>query len=93
MQRQASSLDGAYRNAHPPRYHLAHTTSAAPLRHRKAVIVAVPGAFTPTCSEKHVPDIIAGAERYREKGYTVYIIGQNDPFVSTMRSLCPLSFD
>ena len=40
----------------------------------KVVIFAVPGAFTPTCSEKHLPGFIEHYEAFRERGV-------NDPFV------------
>ncbi len=35
---------------------------------RKVVIFALPGAFTPTCSESHVPSYIEHAQALRDKG-------------------------
>lgn len=35
---------------------------------RKVVIFALPGAFTPTCSEVHVPSYIDKAQALRDKG-------------------------
>jgi len=35
---------------------------------RKVVIFALPGAFTPTCSEVHVPSYIDSAQALRDKG-------------------------
>ncbi|XP_067682439.1 peroxiredoxin-5, mitochondrial-like [Haliotis asinina] len=48
----------------------------------KSVIFAVPGAFTPTCSEKHAPGYIQNFAQLKEKGVqTVACIAVNDPFV------------
>jgi peroxiredoxin len=35
---------------------------------RKVVIFALPGAFTPTCSESHVPSYINNAQALKDKG-------------------------
>jgi len=50
--------------------------------HKKAVIFAVPGAFTPTCSEKHLPGFIERAHNFREAGVEeIYCLSVNDLFV------------
>ena len=47
----------------------------------KVVIFAVPGAFTPTCSEKHLPGFVAGFDEFRKRGVDVACVAVNDPFV------------
>lgn len=36
--------------------------------HKKAVLISVPGAFTPTCSEKHLPGFIEHFDALSAKG-------------------------
>ena len=48
---------------------------------RKAVLFAVPGAFTPTCSERHLPGFIEHFDAFRSRGIDVYCVSVNDPFV------------
>jgi glutaredoxin/glutathione-dependent peroxiredoxin len=48
---------------------------------RKVVLFAVPGAFTPTCSAKHLPGYIEHAEAFNAKGYDVACLSVNDAFV------------
>lgn len=48
---------------------------------RKVVIFAVPGAFTPTCSERHLPGFVERFDEFRKRGIDVACVAVNDPFV------------
>jgi peroxiredoxin len=48
---------------------------------RKVVIFAVPGAFTPTCSERHLPGFVEHFDDFRKRGIDVACVAVNDPFV------------
>ncbi|WP_147652366.1 peroxiredoxin [Vulcaniibacterium gelatinicum] len=48
---------------------------------KTVVVFAVPGAFTPTCSERHLPSYIQHFHEFRERGIEVACLAVNDPFV------------
>jgi glutaredoxin/glutathione-dependent peroxiredoxin len=49
---------------------------------KKVVVFALPGAFTPTCSAKHVPGFVAEADKFKAKGIdAIACISVNDAFV------------
>ena len=49
---------------------------------KKVVLFALPGAFTPTCSEKHLPGFVAKADEIKAKGVdTIACLSVNDAFV------------
>jgi peroxiredoxin len=49
---------------------------------RKVVLVAVPGAFTPTCHRNHLPGYVEKAQEIRAKGVdAIAVTSVNDVFV------------
>ena len=59
----------------------AKTTSEV-FKGKKVVLFAVPGAFTPTCSNNHLPGFIKNADAFKAKGVdTIAVTGVNDVFV------------
>ena len=69
---------------------LMHMTEAGPrpittdelFKGKKVVLFALPGAFTPTCSNKHVPGFVQHADALKTKGVdTIACLSVNDAFV------------
>ncbi len=56
------------------------------------VLLAVPGAFTPTCSEKHLPGFLVQSDALKAKGVQeVLCLSVNDKCVR-LESLVSLGF-
>jgi glutaredoxin/glutathione-dependent peroxiredoxin len=73
-----------------PTAKLRHMTAEGPkeistdeiFKGKKVVLFAVPGAFTPTCSAKHLPGFVQNAEAIKGKGVdTIACLAVNDAFV------------
>jgi peroxiredoxin len=48
---------------------------------RKVLLFAVPGAFTPTCSAKHLPGYVEHMAEFEKRGIDVACLSVNDAFV------------
>ena len=58
------------------------TTTNKILNKDKVILFGLPGAFTPTCSNKHLPSFLKSTEELKKKNIKkVFCISVNDPFV------------
>ena len=58
------------------------TTSGEYFRGKRVAVFAVPGAFTPTCSARHLPSYVEKAQELKAQGIDeIACISVNDPFV------------
>jgi peroxiredoxin len=48
---------------------------------RKVVLFAVPGAFTPTCSNRHLPGYVQHFAEFQKRGVEVMCLAVNDAYV------------
>ena len=48
----------------------------------KVILIGVPGAFTPTCNDEHIPGYVRLLDQFLAAGIEkIYIVANNDPFV------------
>jgi peroxiredoxin len=78
-----STLPNSTLSYFPPSSDDLQTVTIADLtKSKKAILFAVPGAFTPTCSQKHLPGFVEKAAELKAKGVdTIACISVNDAFV------------
>lgn len=60
---------------------ISQTSTEELVKDKNVVLVGVPGAFTPTCHEQHLPGYIQNINEFTQKGYSVIFMSVNDPFV------------
>mgnify|MGYP006126419391 CR=1 FL=1 len=52
------------------------------MKNKKVIIFGLPGAFTSTCSEKHLPGFLKLSQLIKNKGIDeIYCLSVNDPYV------------
>jgi peroxiredoxin len=56
-------------------------STASLLGHGRVVLFAVPGAFTPTCSDYHLPGYVQHFREFQERGVGVFCLAVNDAYV------------
>ena len=68
--------------------HNFHDTPLEPIRgqdlffEKRVIVFGLPGAYTPTCSNKQLPRFEAMYDQFQEKGIdAIYCVSVNDPFV------------
>ncbi|HEU0277917.1 MAG TPA: peroxiredoxin [Rhodanobacteraceae bacterium] len=56
-------------------------TTDAVFKGKRVVLFGVPGAFTPTCSERHLPGYVGHYAEFRQRGIEVACVAVNDAYV------------
>jgi len=75
---ESTEFDSATQCAMPPK----EVNVADAAKGKKVAIFGLPGAYTPTCSAKHVPSYVQNMDQLKKKGVSeVWCLATNDAFV------------
>ena len=75
---ESTEFDSATQCAMPPK----EVNVADAVKGKKIAIFGLPGAYTPTCSAKHVPSYVQNMDPLKKKGVSeVWCVATNDAFV------------
>ena len=75
---ESLEFDSTTQCALPPK----EVTVSDAVKGKKIAIFGLPGAYTPTCSAKHVPSYVANIDKLKAKGVDeVWCVSVNDAFV------------
>ncbi len=75
---ESTEFDSATQCAMPPK----EVNVADAVKGKKIAIFGLPGAYTPTCSAKHVPSYLQNIDQLKRKGVSeVWCVATNDAFV------------
>jgi peroxiredoxin len=75
---ESLEFDSQTQCAMPPK----EVTVSDAVKGRKIAIFGLPGAYTPTCSAKHVPSYLSNRDKLKAKGVSeIWCVATNDGFV------------